>query len=399
MSTSAPSSLKCDSGGGGVVGANATTLGMSDGDIAFSIYRVDPFIRWPSHWMRISGPRVAVLFVLLGFIDVVALAPYLGDYSVDVRGDWVGLSITFVIRPVVWGIYGWMPFAIANVFSQLQTNGVVKGQDERYEELVRSSCRQLGGTWLTVVAVAFGVGSQFVVAIFFAPEGIPPWGEGYDLRFWLFAAPVGAATWYAIVKVLVRAALFSIVLGKLFGPSSSITLTIPTPHPDGAGGLGSLGRYAIGMSLLAAAALGFLSMAAIRNVFGVELTEDGLHPIHFVLSLVLVYPLLFWLYLFAPLWLVHEAMLKKRNEDLLELANNMGRHLSEIKGISSAPDDLAPRLERFRQLEEAYALILRTAPQWPFSRTTLSYLGAINFLALTSTILGIALTVQRVFRI
>lgn len=75
MSTSAPSPLKCDSGGGGVVGANATTLGMSDGDIAFSIYRVDPFIRWPSHWMRISGPRVAVLFVLLGFIDVVALAP------------------------------------------------------------------------------------------------------------------------------------------------------------------------------------------------------------------------------------------------------------------------------------------------------------------------------------
>ncbi len=66
---------------------------------------------------------------------------------------------------------------------------------------------------------------------------------------------------------------------------------------------------------------------------------------------------------------------------------------------SSAPDDLAPRLERVRQLEEAYALILRTAPQWPFSRTTLSYLGAINFLGLTSTILGIALTIQRVFRI
>ncbi len=94
-----------------------------------------------------------------------------------------------------------------------------------------------------------------------------------------------------------------------------------------------------------------------------------------------------------------EAMLKKRNADLLELANNMGHHLSEMKGASSAPDDLAPRLERFRELEEAYALILRAAPQWPFSRTTLSYLGAINFLGLASTILAIALTFQRVFRI
>ncbi len=103
------------------------------------------------------------------------------------------------------------------------------------------------------------------------------------------------------------------------------------------------------------------------------------------------------LYLFAPLWLVHEAMLKKRNEDLLELANNMGTHLSEMKRSSSAPDDLAPRLERVRQLEEAYALILRTSPQWPFSRATLSYLGAINFLGLASTILGIALAAQRVF--
>ena len=105
MSTGAPSSLEPDGGDAGVAGANAATLGMSGRDIAYSIYRVDPFIRWPYHWMRISGPRVAVLFVVLGFIDVTALAPYLGDYSVDVRGDWVGLSITFVIRPVVWGIY------------------------------------------------------------------------------------------------------------------------------------------------------------------------------------------------------------------------------------------------------------------------------------------------------
>ena len=65
-----------------------------------------------------------------------------------------------------------------------------------------------------------------------------------------------------VVKVLVRVALFSAVLGKLFGPSSSMTVTIPTLHPDDAGGLGSLGRYAIGMSLLAAAALVFPSMAA-----------------------------------------------------------------------------------------------------------------------------------------
>ena len=45
-----------------------------------------------------------------------------------------------------------------------------------------------------------------MVAIFFAPEGIPPWSGEYDLRFWLIAAPVGAATWCAAAKVLVRAA-------------------------------------------------------------------------------------------------------------------------------------------------------------------------------------------------
>ena len=377
---------------------------MTQGDIASSIYRNDPFIRLPARWMRVSGPRLAVLFVPLGFVDVVAIAPYVGNHPVDIKSDWAGLSISFGLRPLIWGIYGWMPGAIASVLSQLQTSGVVRGQDERYEALVRSSCQWLGTVWLTAVAFAFafafGVGSQFVIALFFDAEaGVPSWGNAYDLRFWLFAAPVGAITWYAIAKVLVRATLFSLVLIKLFGPSSSMVVTIPPMHPDGAGGLGIIGRYAVGMSLLAVAALGFISVLAIRSVPADDLAGGGLRSIHFVLSLLMLYPLLVWLYLFAPLWLVNQAILKARYEELLDVSTGLGKHRDALNGAGSATDDLTPRLDRIRQLEEAYALIIRTSPRWPFSRTTLGYLGAVNLLGLASTILAIALTIQRIFHL
>ena len=151
------------------------------------------------------------------------------------------------------------------------------------------------------------------------------------------------------------------------------------------------------MSLLAVVGLGYLSIAAIRNVLGVDLADGGLRPIHVVLSLLVLYPLLVWLLLFAPLWLVHQAMLKARYGELLDVSAGLGRHRDALKGAGSATDDLAPRLEPIRQLEEAYALIVRTSPRWPFSRTTLGYLGAINFLALASTILGIVLTIRRIF--
>ncbi len=398
MSAGVISAPKSGGDGEEVVPENAASSGMSQRDIARSIYRFDPFIRWPAHWMKISGPRVAVFFFVLGFIDVVALAPLVGHHDVSLKGDWVGLSITFLVRPIMWGVYGWMPFAIAGLFTELQTNGVISGQDERYRALVRESCAQLGSIWITIVAIAFGVGSQVVTAMFISPEGVPPWGEDFDLRFWLFAAPVGAASWYASVKVLVRAALFSIVLSKIFRPSSSISVTIHSVHPDGAGGLGSLGRYAVGMSLFAASGLLFLSMAAIRNTT-TDISVDGevFRSVHLILSLVLLYPVLVWLLLFAPIWLVHRAMLRKLNEDLLEVSNRMDDDLTEMKAISPATDGLAPQLDRLHQLEEAYSLILRTSARWPFSRTTLGYLGAVNLLALTSTALGIALTVKRLF--
>ncbi len=399
MSADAKTDPRPSGNGEEIAGANGVTRGLSQPEIAFSIYKGDPFIRWPAHWMRISGPRVMVFFILLGFIDVVVFAPVLGSYDVGFRANWVGLSTTFLVRPVVWGIFGWMPFAIAGLFSELQSNGVVSAQDERYEALVRASCARMGGAWLTVVAVAFGVGSQVVGALFFASEGIPPWSDlakgDLDLRFWLFAAPIGAATWYALVKVLVRAALFSIVISKIFHPSSAIPVTIQSVHPDGAGGLGSLGRYAVGMSLFAAAALLFLSTLALAGDTNPLLEDSGLRSIHFVLSMVLLYPLLVWLYLFAPIWLVHRAMLRKRNKDLLDVSKMMGDDVSEMKAASSAPDTLAPRIERLHQLEEAYALIRRTSPRWPFSRTTLGYLGTINLFAVTSTVLGLALTVKR----
>ena len=84
-----------------VMPESAATFGMSQRDIARSIYRFDPFIRWPAHWMKISGPRVAVFFFVVGFIDVVVIAPLVGHYDVGLKADWVGLSITFLVRPVM----------------------------------------------------------------------------------------------------------------------------------------------------------------------------------------------------------------------------------------------------------------------------------------------------------
>ena len=74
-------------------GASAAPRQLSQHEIAFSINKADPFIRWPAHWMEISGPRVAVFFILLGFIDLVVIAPLVGDYDVGLRKDWVGLSV------------------------------------------------------------------------------------------------------------------------------------------------------------------------------------------------------------------------------------------------------------------------------------------------------------------
>ena len=155
-------------------------------------------------------------------------------------------------------------------------------------------------------------------------------------------------------------------------------------HPDHAGGLYSLGRYALSTTYLIAIA-GCLGAILEYQAYKSNILSNA----YFAHIVVILYIILAPLSFFAPLSAAHEAMRRAKSNLILQIARQFNQEFLTISENLSIPaNDLKESVERIQQLQSLHN-IAESFPVWPFDFDTIRRF----IITITSPLLTIAIPV------
>ncbi|HTK09414.1 MAG TPA: hypothetical protein VL485_19745, partial [Ktedonobacteraceae bacterium] len=270
---------------------------------------------------------------------------------------------TFLIFPVIFLIYMLVPDAIASLFNTLKINGVI-GEPRRslsgtYETFVQQLITWTGHIRWTIMIMCIVVCYalyRLLVLEPASPSPVPYWMRVCAIVIYL---PLMYVTGVSVVRLL----LTLIFTNWLF---SHFLLQIKPLHPDGAGGLGAMGRLLwASVSILLWEALLLVASVLSRNLYWLSLSEMILlGAIYVVLT-----PALLIGWLIVP----HHMMVKTRDEMLQPLAEEYQRIF--LQSLSSTEYDTRSLVSGTRQLtalKQRYDLVRDSFPTWPLETSTLS---------------------------
>lgn len=274
---------------------------------------------------------------------------------------------TFIIFPLLFLIYLLIPASIVGLFNTLKANGVIgehRGHQpgaETYEKFVQKLVTWMNTRWWTVAAVVIIVFYTLFRLLLLEPQSpspVPYWLRVSAIVIYL---PLMYATFMSVVRLLL-ALVFTNWLFYLF------TIQVKPLHPDGSGGLGSLGRILwISVVIMLWDALLFSAGLISSNLRWFSLPEM------FLLSAI-------YLALTPSLligWLVfpHQVMLKARDEALQPLADEFRQAL--VQSMSLAEHNtrkIVAVTNHLVALKQRYDLVRDTFPTWPLEINKVSRL-------------------------
>ncbi len=326
---------------------------------------------------------------------VVFGAPVLAGQRFDPQGFLVGINliwllVALIITPLVFAVYLWLPDAIARMFNTLKNNGTV-GQprlsersletyDDFLNKFVASTDNRLYMAVALIVVVVYLL-DRFLVAF---PASVsrpllaahPSW---VVYVFLLAFSPTAYAGVLSLIRLLV-ALVFTNWLFRLFH------VQVNPLHPDGCGGLGTIGQM-LAVSLLIATALG-LTAAGIGVAYlsvGLDLLSNY-EPVGAGVLYLIFTPLA----LIGWLWLPHRAMIDARDIRLQPLADEFLQTIEQ--STRSARDDTAAiksTTEKLDELKRQYGLLREVFPTWPIQIALLRSLVAVASMPLISGLIPI----------
>ena len=186
-----------------------------------------------------------------------------------------------------------------------------------------------------------------------------PWPGWFTLHRALPAliAPFGFVLMYALITLLYD---LSVVFSTLNGALEDQAIRVEPLHPDGAGGLGAIGRFVANFGPL---------VAAFGLALSVHFAQDPGNAIqdYALIAMVVLYIPLSSLIFFIPLWTAHSKMVEHRRGRAAGISAEYDEVLSRLWDLRSAdPDSIAPVLRKLSQLREMHN-ISKEYPLWPFS--------------------------------
>jgi hypothetical protein len=361
--------IESQKGAANVVGDNPIS--------AHQFYQHDPLLVFLKDRLRLHYILVSVGAMLLpGSVFLTWSLAWTNQTQWWILDDTLSALLqTFILFPLLFLIYLLIPSSIAGLFNTLRTNRVIgeyqgyQPDIENYENFVQRVVAWIDKSWWTVAILIIVMSYalyRLIVLEPWSPSPVPYWMRVSAIIIYL---PLMYATGMSVMRLLLAMVFINWQL-YLFA------LRVKPLHPDGAGGLGALGRLlwlSVGIMLWEA----LLLVAAIlsRNLHWLSLPEMFLlGAIYIVLT-----PTILIGWLIFP----HRAMVNARDETLQPLADAYQQALTET--ISSAERNKQNVIAETRQLaalKQRYDLARDTFPTWPLEISTLSRIGATVILPL-----------------
>lgn len=265
---------------------------------------------------------------------------------------------TFIIFPLLIFIYLLIPSSISDLFNTLKANGVIgehrdyQPGTETYGLFVQKLIVWMNTRWWTATAFVISFSYAFFRLLVLEPKSPSPVPYGLRVSAIIMYLPAIYATFMSVVRLLL-ALIFTNWLFNLF------TIQVKPLHPDGSGGLGSLGRILwLSVVIMLWDALLFSAAFISSNLRWFSLPEMAL--------LGAIYLALTPSLLIGWLVLPHRMMLKAREKALQPLADEFRQAL--MQSMSSTEHNthkIIAVTNHLVALKQRYDLVRDTFPTWP----------------------------------
>lgn len=275
-----------------------------------------------------------------------------------------------VVQPAAVAYYVWMQHAGTRIFTTLKKGRVVETSGGLEQELANcqsryesSKARHVALFLAILVVIWFNLAANNLVFSF----GSSSWLVAHPAII-LISSPILFVVYYALILVVYDIAVITAALRSLFKKNQ---IRVEPLHPDGAGGFGTIGRFAANLGF-GIAILGFALAASIMQA-----------PTAFYLDYALVVNIFLYM-MFAPalflmpIWSGHRAMVGYRDRLGLEISDEFRDGFAELRSNRKENYEIMqPALRRVQQLVEMRGLVA-DFPIWPFNSGSLrKYVGLV----------------------
>lgn len=345
----------------------ATEIGSSpsmDGKKLPSLNVRDPVIVFTSTKFNLSPRNLALLHILVSAIGSFGIGSVLSywlyqDQPIirvfDSEHLYYGLFVAAVLLPVTWFLYLWQPHTVAAVIANLEKNGLVRlSSGLSLSDHYRSKLKRIDNSRLYQLGILLAVLFVVVQIWWVWPHESAKLGRFYfwhqdKVFFYLFFIPNIIVGYYIGTIVAFR---FIWAMWFVHDMFRNATVDLVPLDPDGAGGLSTVGNFAIRHSSIAVGLGVMASVLTVTRVFiggGWGFADEIL--------LYVLYLLLVPVSLVLPIWTTHRAMVGFKNDELRKVSNRF-----QAENITQQPSQ-----EALKHLQERYVFIRSTYPVWPIS--------------------------------
>lgn len=329
--------------------------------------RGDPFTYFFVARLKWSPSLITFLFSLLTSVPIfvgvtVAHAWHSQGGRIGLLDDYSFWPIMFLSTPATVLFFLWLPRGILEVIEGLQINKVLVDEDERLSQFLQRFDKKYNHwIWATV---AFCLVALYM-AVFALPEhkSFRTWETASSFLLWYMIIFWTVVFWIGSTLIL-RAGLVLYFFNRLF---REFRIDVRVLHPDGAGGLSSLGAFSVKVGYI----LGIYGLAAVSATLtqsyrttgqfsGVSLSEA-------LLTQLILYAILAPIAFFAPIGAARNAMRAAKNELLLQISDQFEIDSARLGAlIKGDVEELKRGLEKLEQLEKLHGMVNRF-PVWPFN--------------------------------
>ena len=329
-----------------------------------------------------SPLRTAIYAFLWTWITEIAIAALNGrflpqegyiSFVEDYYHQFISVGYAFA-----WGYYVWLYKALANVIEELDSSAVITmdpSQIERAKKILRNKSSQLMIILFTMLGVTLNFYQNLHAEPIWSNASVPL----LVLRYLVWLLPSA----YVIVTILIRYISYVQVLQLVLKDVKLHPL-----HPDRAGGLLPLGRYAL-TSTYPLAVAG--SMAAMALYWSRD--NAGPEQVIFYFAASIVYIVFApWMF-FAPLSSAHNAMLKAKKDLKAKISRQFDNDYSlAYNEVSGSASQLKEKLDKLEQLQKMESMA-ESFPVWPFDIQIIRRFTLTMF----SPVLGVLLSILTTF--
>ena len=312
--------------------------------------------------------------------------------------DWM---YDFLIHPLILAYFVWLQSAGNKLFKELAGKEVVS--PARLKSVVEQLKKRMQSRWAWIIAALNSLLSTtwftlaFAPGLPFSPYRLAPYDSwiSKDPIIALVRAPVIFVVFYALVLIVWDLVFIIKAINAAFRDEE---IQIEAMDPDGAGGLGFIGRFSLKILYLTAA-LGLLLF--VRIIFSLPGSADLsvsliLHDRRNFVFLVgvaaylIAAPIIF----FLPLRTAHAAMVRYRNGLLSKISSRFSFLLAEVRATTWENEARTEELlTQIRQVEEMRESIKKQVPVWPYNAVSFrKFLGVLFtplLAALISTLINL----------